>query len=92
MKTSNLSIADLLGPWADSAFESGLIERCRRAWNKPLRESTNGELAMFLSQKIAVNHLLLVAKTRLENCEDGETEMYDGQLKKIVEELDRKSR
>ncbi len=92
MKTGNFSIADLLGPWVDSGFESGLIERCQSAWNKPLKDLTNAELAMFLAQKIAIEQILPIAKTRLENCEDDETEMYDGQLKKIVEELDPKSR
>jgi hypothetical protein len=64
--TDDLSVADLLGPWRDPDFESGLIARCRRAWNKPIRELTNEELATFLRQEIAVDALLPFAKRRVE--------------------------
>jgi hypothetical protein len=42
------SVADLLGPWVATDGDSGLIKRCKAAWNKPLSELTKVELAMFL--------------------------------------------
>ncbi len=59
------SIADALGPWRDPDFNSGLIERCRQAWTKPLKDLTNQELATLLRQRIAVEHLLPFARHRL---------------------------
>jgi hypothetical protein len=85
MNTGNISIADILGPWVDPQFGSGLIDRCRRAWNKPLCDLTNEELATFLRQKIAVEYILPIAMSRLENHIDNDNEMYDGELKAAVE-------
>ena len=79
------SVADLLGPWVDPHFDSGLIERCRNAWNKPLRELTNSEIATFLRQNIATEYLLPIAQSRLENNVDDETEIFDGELGESVE-------
>ncbi|HUD48232.1 MAG TPA: contact-dependent growth inhibition system immunity protein [Candidatus Baltobacteraceae bacterium] len=81
----NPSVADLAGPWADSDSESGLILRCKAAWNKPLRELTNKELATFLQQRIAVIHILPVAKNRIENKVADGTEFYEGELKEAIE-------
>ena len=81
----NISIADLLGPWVEPEWRSGLIERCRTAWSTPILKLTNEELATLLRQRIAVEHLLPVAKKRAaDGVEDG-SEMYDGELEAAIE-------
>jgi hypothetical protein len=82
---SNASVADLIGPWADSQWETGLILGCKAAWNKPLRELTNKELATFLRQDIAASQILPIARTRVENKVDDASEFYEGELKEAVE-------
>jgi hypothetical protein len=82
---TNLSVADILGPWVEPDWDSGLIERCRKAWNRPLRDLSREELATFLRQRIAVEHVLPMAKKRLQDDVDDETEMYDGELEAAIE-------
>lgn len=84
--TDQISVADILGPWVDAHFESGLIARCRAAWNKPLRDLSREELATFLRQGIVVEHILPVAKQRLKNRVDDDTEMYEGELEAAIED------
>jgi hypothetical protein len=79
MKTRN-SIADILGPWVDSDWDSGLIDRCKRAWNKPLTDLTNEELATLLRQNIATEGILPIADDRIRTAFDDNTEIYDGEL------------
>ena len=82
------TIAALLGPWVEPDWESGLIARCRMAWNKPLRELNNEDLATLLRQRIAVEHILPIARKRVEEgIEDG-TEMYEGELEAAIEHAD----
>jgi hypothetical protein len=78
------SIADLLGPWAEPDWDSGLIDRCRRAWNKPLGDLSREELATLLRQRIAVEHLLPIAKDKLKSGIDDHTEMYEGELEAAI--------
>jgi hypothetical protein len=79
------SVADLLGPWVDPNWNSGLVERCRRAWNKPLRELSNEELATLLGQRIATDQLLPLAESRVALGFDDDTELYDGELEAAIE-------
>ncbi len=83
------SIADLLGPWVEPDCDSGLIERCRNAWSKPLRELTNEELATLLRQRIAVDHVVPIAERRVQEGVDDGTEMYDGELAAAVQDATR---
>jgi len=85
MATDTISIADLLGPWVEPDWDSGLIERCRKAWSKPLRDLTNQELSTLLRQRIAVEQLLPVASQRVLECIDDDTEIYDGELENAIE-------
>ena len=71
-KNQQISVADVEGPWHDSAFDSGLITRCKNAWQKPIDELTNEEMATFLRQEIAVSHILPAAEQRvLAGIDDG---------------------
>ncbi|MEJ1973126.1 MAG: hypothetical protein WDM96_11905 [Lacunisphaera sp.] len=84
MSSTPRTIASIVGPWKDSGIETGLIRRCREAWDKPLESFTNEELATFLRQKIAVAHLVPLAKKRVaDHFEDG-TEMYDEELTNAI--------
>jgi hypothetical protein len=81
------SIADLLGPWVDPNFQSGLILRCKAAWYKPLEDLTNLELATFLDQRIGIDHVLPIAKNRVESKIDDDTEYYEGHLNASIESV-----
>jgi hypothetical protein len=83
--TDDISVADILGPWVEPDWDSGLIARCRQAWNKPLRDLSREELATLLRQRYAVEHLLPIAKKRLEDGSDDNTEMFDGELQEAIE-------
>jgi hypothetical protein len=85
MHTDSNSIADLLGPWVETDWDSGLIDRCRQAWSKPLRDLSRVELATLLRQRIAVEHVLPIARQRVQSGVDDDTDMYDGELKAAIE-------
>jgi hypothetical protein len=78
-------LTDILGPWVEPQWQSGLINRCRAAWGKPLNTLTNQELATLLRQKIATEHILPIAENRVEEDIDDDTEIYEGELKAAVE-------
>lgn len=86
MNDENKSVADFLGPWVKPDSDSGLIERCRNAWCKPLRNLTNHELATFLQQQFAVEDLLPIANRRMQEGFDDGTEIYDGELECAIRE------
>lgn len=83
--TDNKTVADILGPWIDPDWDSGLIDRCRQAWNKPLRELSHEELATLLRQRFAVEHILPIARKRLADGIEDDSEMYDGELQAAIE-------
>jgi len=85
VNNNNSSVADLVGPWVKPDWESSLILRLKAAWNKPLAHLTNKELATFLQQRIATDHILPVAKNRVENKIDDDTEFYEGELKEAID-------
>jgi hypothetical protein len=85
MSTDRTSIADILGPWVEPDWDSGLIDRCRRAWSRPLRDLSREELATLLRQRIAVEHVLPIARQRVESGLDDDTEIYDGELEAAIE-------
>jgi hypothetical protein len=84
-QSDSLSVADILGPWVEPDWDSGLIGRCRRAWSRPLRDLSREELATLLRQRIAVEHVLPVAKKRVQDAVDDDTEMYEGELEAAIE-------
>jgi hypothetical protein len=85
-----LTLAKILGPWQQPAFESGLIARCRDAWDKPLDALTNLELATCLKQDLAVAHVVPVAKKRLQDAVDDDSEMFEDQLAEAVADAEKK--
>ncbi|MEO5959304.1 MAG: hypothetical protein ABIR80_09320 [Opitutaceae bacterium] len=88
MSADHLSLAELVGPWVDPDFESGLIERMRNAWPKPIGTLTNHELATCLRQTIAIDHVLPIAKKRLEQRFHDESELDDEELAGTVDDLE----
>jgi hypothetical protein len=89
MSTEVQSIADLLGSWVQPDWDSGLVERMRIAWSKPLLKLSREELATFLRQRIAVEHLLPIARQRLLHDADDDTEMTEGELERAIEHASR---
>lgn len=85
MGDDTISVADIVGRWVEPDWESGLIDRCRRAWSRPLRDLSREELATLLRQRIAVEHVLPVARQRVQSGVDDDTEMYDGELEAAIE-------
>jgi len=92
VKNDETSVADLLGPWVDPDWESGLVLRCKAAWNKPLKELTNLELATFLDEGICVEHVLPIAQKRVKLKKDDDTEYYEGHLSGSIEKCISKQR
>ena len=82
---SNTRIADILGPWQEPEFQSGLIDRVRSAWQTPIKDLSNQVLATLLRQRIATNEVLAEAVKRLKSGFDDETELYEGELAAAVQ-------
>lgn len=89
MSDDTISVADILGPRVEPDWDSSLIDRFRRAWSRPLRDLSREELATLLRQRIAVEHVLPVARQRLQSGVDDETEMHDGELEAAIEDASR---
>jgi hypothetical protein len=85
MSSEHLSLAEIVGPWRESASESGLVARTQRAWSKPIGSLTNQELATCLRQAIAVQHLLPMAKKRVAERFEDESDIDDGELSSAIE-------
>ncbi|MGV3754613.1 MAG: contact-dependent growth inhibition system immunity protein [Verrucomicrobiota bacterium] len=85
MNDDRVSLAVILGPWIEPEWQSGLIEQCRSVWSKPLRDLTNAELAMLLRQHFAVEQLLLIARQRVSEGFDDDTELWEGELTSAIE-------
>ena len=81
------SVADIMGPWVDTDCVTNLMERCRDAWNVPIRELSNELLATFLRQEIATDSILEEAIRRLDAGFDDESEMYEGELAEKVQKM-----
>jgi hypothetical protein len=79
------SVAEIVGPWVDPNFESGLIRRCRESWNVPIDQLTNKMLATFLRQNIATEAILEEANKRLANGFDDQSEICEGELHDAVQ-------
>jgi hypothetical protein len=88
MPFDHQTLADILGPWQDPNFDSGLIRCVRRAWIKPMQQLTNQELATCLGQRIGIEHLLPIAKQRAANRVDDGSELYDTELTDAVEDAE----
>lgn len=73
------TLTDIVGPWQETDFDSGLIARCREAWKKPIGSLSRAELATLLRQKIAVRQLVPIAKQKLQSSDD-DSEIYGGEL------------
>lgn len=86
----SLTLAQILGPWQEPDFESGLIERCRNAWDKPLDMLSNLEVVTFLQQDLAIDHVIPLAKKRLQDAVDDNSEMFEGQLAKALADAEKK--
>jgi len=87
MASEHRSLSEIIGPWKNPQFESGLIARCHAVWEKPIGSLTNEELATLLRQKIAVQHLLPIAKKRVDGQVDDNTEIYEGELRAAIDAL-----
>jgi hypothetical protein len=87
--TPPLSVADVLGPWKECDFDSGLIQRCRRYWSVPVSDLPNEVLATFLRQKIAVELIASEVKRRIAEDFHDDTEMYDKELENALKSIDK---
>ena len=79
------SVADIMGPWLETNWQSGLIERCREYWNVPIAELSNEVLATFLRQDIAMDCVLEEAVRRLNAGFDDDSELFEGELAESVQ-------
>jgi len=77
--TYNQTIAILVGPWQGNAH-TGLMQRCKAAWDTPLVNLDDLMVATFLNQDIAVAQVLAEARRRLKTQARDGSEYFDGQL------------
>jgi len=80
------SVSDIEGPWVEPELNSGLIQRCRDNWSKPVSQLTNHVLATFIRQKFALSIVIPEAKKRIERGYVDESELYDEELEVTVNE------
>lgn len=81
-------MAKVVGPWEESEAQTSLVSRCRDAWEKPFAELSRLEIATFLGQRLAVEHLLPFGKKKIEATVDDDSEWYDGHLARSIEEAE----
>ncbi len=81
------SVADVEGPWVEPELNSGLIQRCRDNWSKPVSHVTNHVLATFIRQKLALAIVVPEAENRLKRGFVDDTELYDEELEVAINEL-----
>lgn len=79
------SVADIVGPWADSNFPSGLIERCKRFWTTPVEQLPDLMVATYLNQDIARPLMIAEAHRRLTSASSDGSELHDGQLREALD-------
>ena len=87
-KISPLTVEDVLGPWKECDFDSGLIKRCHRYWSVPVSELLNEALTTFLRQKIAVKLIAPEARRRIAEDFHDDTELYDEELANALKSIE----
>lgn len=80
------ALNQIVGPWVDPGFDSGLITRCREAWEKPIDTLSRMELATLIRQGIAVEELLPIARNRIQETDD-DTECFKGELELAIKNV-----
>jgi hypothetical protein len=78
-------VADVEGPWVDTAFDTNLIARCKQAWNVPVHQLTNTMLATFLRQRIGLRVVIPEAQKRVDSHFTDDTEMFDEELAEALQ-------
>jgi len=86
--TSHHTLSGFYGPWKDTDLESGFIQRLRAAWDKPIEDLSNHDLAICLRQKLAIDEVLVIAKERIAAGFDDDSEMHDTELRDAIEETE----
>jgi len=81
----SITIEEILGPWEDPEFDSSLIQRCREAWSKPIKELTNQEISTFLRQKMVIEAIAPIAKERIASGVEDGTEAWDNELQQALD-------
>lgn len=79
-----VTVADVEGPWVNTNFDSGLIQRCKRGWNTPVAALTNELLATFLRQNIALTIVVPEARRRIAAKFVDDTELYNEELENAL--------
>jgi len=78
--TETRSLSDIVGPWIEPKFESGLIQRCKRYWTTPINDLPDLMVATYINQKFALEQMKTEARRRLEAGVRDDTELFEGQL------------
>jgi hypothetical protein len=80
ISSQEASVAEIEGPWTESSFESGLIDRRKRYWSVPIVKLPNTILAMYIRQRIAISAIVPEARRRLSSGLNDDSEVYEGEL------------
>ena len=72
--------------WVEPELNSGLIQRCRDNWSKPVTQITNHVLATFIRQNFALSIVTPEAERRIKRGYIDGSELYDEELEVAVNE------
>jgi hypothetical protein len=75
-----MTAAEIHGPWVESNWHSGLIERVRQWWNVPISQLPDAALALFIRQEIALEAVVAEARNRLARGQPDNSELFEGEL------------
>ncbi|MBL8262848.1 MAG: hypothetical protein JNM58_10505 [Xanthomonadaceae bacterium] len=76
----NRSVAEIEGAWKEPELNSGLIQRLRANWSKPIGRLDNHVLATFIRQRLALDLTIPEAEHRIAAGIRDETEIHDDEL------------
>ena len=74
------SVAEIEGTWREPELDSGLIQRLRANWSRPVGKLDNHVLATFIRQRLALDLTIPEAERRIASGYQDETEVCDDEL------------
>lgn len=74
----------LLGPLEPPVLNSGLTESVHRLWRTPVKRFSLGDLRLLIGQQLALEYLVPIALTHLQEHPLAEGTYYPGDLLKMV--------
>ena len=74
------SVAEIEGAWKEPELNSGLIQRLRANWHRPVGKLDSHVLATFIRQRLALDLTIPEAERRIADGHQDDTEIFDDEL------------